>query len=96
MPGSAGWHAWLWLFWAATLLAAIRLVVRWVKLRPRKPVGLPEEILRLRFVHGEIHRAEYKRRLAQLRELKARFTVTGKLPVDDNFRVSTTQRRTLR
>ena len=58
---------WTWVFWVLMSVVAGRLFIRWHRLSGANSKSLPEAILRLRFVRGEIDKAEFKRRLNQVK-----------------------------
>ena len=61
------WHSgWMWILWLAIILGVIWLVGRGTG-TARGRAESPEEILKERYVRGEISREEYLEKLADLR-----------------------------
>ncbi len=60
---------WMRLFWVAVMIVVVRLAVRWFKISVAHSKSLPEEILRVRYASGEIHKSEYENRLCELHRI---------------------------
>jgi len=72
---------WTRLFWVAVMVVVVRFAVRWFKISVEHSKSLPEEVLRVRYVSGEIDKPEYDNRRCELhRFVKSEMTTraTGK------------------
>ena len=60
---------WMRLFWVAVMIVVVRLAVRWFKISVAHSKSLPEEILRVRYASGNIHKPEYEGKLRELHRI---------------------------
>lgn len=70
------WYThWTWIFWFIVVVVAARMVVWWSKTLPSRRSNVPprpEEILKLRYICGDLDKTEYKRRLNLLGRMRNR------------------------
>jgi uncharacterized membrane protein len=57
---------WMRLFWVAVMIVVVRFAVRWFRISVAHSKSLPEQVLRVRYVSGEIDKSEYESKLREL------------------------------
>lgn len=57
---------WVRLFWVAVMIVVVRFAVRWFRIWVEHSKSLPEQVLRVRYVSGEIDKSEYESKLRGL------------------------------
>jgi len=65
------------LFWVAVMIVAVRFAVRWFRISVEHSKSLPEQVLRVRYVSGQIDKSEYENKLRELhRFVKSEMTTS--------------------
>jgi uncharacterized membrane protein len=65
------------LFWVAVMIVVVRFAVRWFRTSVEHSKSLPEQVLRVRYLAGEIDKSEYESVLRELhRFVKSEMTTS--------------------